>query len=162
MRVEWRSRNLEEEPGSTEPARKYINIRGCVPGWRRERERESVGLVERKGEVIRGVEHTLRVLAVCTASPASFGCFSGSQDSGPIARSADFFFFFRVPTCREISGRFFFSIDKTNFPRRYFSSLSFLPNSNGDGVIRSKLFLILDALFNDLSWSVPWSEKSKS
>lgn len=40
MRVEWRSRNLEEEPGSTEPARKYINIRGCVPGWRRERERE--------------------------------------------------------------------------------------------------------------------------
>ena len=70
--------------------------------------------------------------------------------------------FLLLPTCREISGRFFFSIDKTNFPRRYFSSLSFLPNSNGDGVIRSKLFLILDALFNDLSWSVPWSEKSKS
>lgn len=100
MRVEWRSRNLEEEPGSAEPARKYINIRGCVPGWRRERERESVGLVERKGEVIRGVEHTLRVLAVCTASPAGFGCFSGSQDSGPIARSADFFFFQRVAKYR--------------------------------------------------------------
>lgn len=98
--LESRSRNLEEELVFAEPARKYINIRGCVPGWRRERER--VGLVERKGEVIRGVEYTLRVLAVCTASPAGFGCFSGSQDSGPIARSADFFFFRLAQVCSSV------------------------------------------------------------
>lgn len=47
---------LEEEANA---ALKYINIGGCVAGWRR------VGLVERKGKVISGVEDTLRVLAVC-------------------------------------------------------------------------------------------------